>query len=1066
MLGPKPGKLPRAWKDTLELPKSNFPPRAAPPGDRPRLLQKCTDDIYAWQRTNRKGDTFTLHDGPPYANGDLHIGHAFNKILKDITCRFQLSQGSRVKYVPGWDCHGLPIELKALEKQRLQNKQGSKSSLSLAEDPQEDAVSVRKAARELAAQAVERQKSQFRQWGIMADWDNAWKTMDKSFEVKQMDVFKKMVARDLIYQRFKPVHWSPSTQTALAEAELEYHDDHISTAAYVKYQLSTIPNTLSKILGAGPEGISCVIWTTTPWTLPANQAIGFHSELQYAIVDSLHHGRLLMAKPRLEAVQAKCNEAFTEVAVFKGSDLEGASYYDNLWDHRLPIRPFLHADFVDKNTGSGLVHVAPGHGPDDYKLCLKHGIQPFAPVNVKGKFDGRASPDEPLLLEGKNVLREGSQAVLHHIAERKQLLAQYSYTHSYPYDWRSKQPVIMRATKQWFANVGGIREAALAALDAVDYVPETSKTRLQSFVRNRSEWCISRQRAWGVPIPALYHKDTDEVLMTEDSISHISSVIKERGIEAWWSDAELNPAWTPVSSRETNGTTLYRRGMDTMDVWFDSGSSWTQTQRDWPFLKDRVADVYLEGTDQHRGWFQSSLLTHIAYQGGNSGKSPEAPFRKLVTHGFTLDQNGRKMSKSVGNVVSPAEIMDGSLLPIVHKKFKGKWTEFRNAMGPDSLRLWVANCDYTKDVTIGPEVLQVINNALTKYRTTFKQLLGLLEDFQPSRINPRKYHSAADQVAVYNLKEMKTNVRTHYRHMDYHKVVAEIDTYISAGFSAFYMEAVRDAVYCGTPEERHMAQSTICVILQTLQQVLAPVTPLLVQETWEHTPQELKELNALSPFQRTWSESSSQAMEDNDMEFPRLASRKPVLTSKNSQAREGSSADLYRPAFNQPVFLDQSRRLLKMHVPLLLDTLAAIQEVQEKARTDKKMGSSLQSYVQLQVSGHDALNASVVVDTFSRYEKDLASIFVVSKVDFQMGGKLIGNTEWSYKQDFEMLGVRVVVHVYAPKQAKCVRCWRYVADVKVNEEEALCKRCEEVVAGLRERRPELFEEVEADAAAA
>jgi isoleucyl-tRNA synthetase len=544
--------------------------------------------------------------------------------------------GRRVVYVPGWDCHGLPIEIKALEAEREKHQDGGVL----------DAIAIRQAARALATNTVEKQMKEFREWGIMADWSAAWKTMDKSFEIAQLGVFQKMAKKGLIFRRYKPVYWSPSSRTALAEAELEYKDDHESTAAYVRFPLATVPEGLSEQLGMKEgERLEAVIWTTTPWTLPANRAIAVNSGLEYSAVK---HGSsfLLMESSRLAKLSNFIfGDSDNEVTVgIPGSEIEGAQYFNPLRGGEAELQPVIHADFVSAESGSGLVHLAPGHGMDDYDVCMKMGIEADAPVNDLGCFTAAALPDNPKVLEGISVLEGGSEEVLKLFGDK--VLTVHKYTHKYPYDWRTKLPVIVRATEQWFADVGHEKEAALEAMKEVIFIPKSSQARLESFVNGRSEWCISRQRAWGVPIPALYNKDGVAVL-TDESITHIISVINERGIDAWWSDAADDPAWVVPGLEGT-----YTRGKDTMDVWFDSGSSWTQT--------DQQADLYLEGTDQHRGWFQSSLLTHVSAsdRGG-------APFKTLITHGFTLDEDGKKMSKSIGNTVAPGQIIDGSLLPPV-----------------------------------------------------------------------------------------------------------------------------------------------------------------------------------------------------------------------------------------------------------------------------------------------------------------------------------------------------------------------------------------------------------------
>ena len=901
---------------------------------------------------------------------------------------------------PGWDCHGLPIELKALQQ--------------LGEKAPENAASVRAVAKRLATQTVQGQKQTFQKWGIMADWDNAWTTMDKGFEIKQLNVFREMAKKGLIYRRFKPVYWSPSSQTALAEAELEYRDDHVSTAAFVKYPLTSISEAVEEKLGSPQSTVNAVIWTTTPWTLPANLAIGVHEDIEYSIVESRVHGFLMVASSRVSEVEHHLNDTLKRIAFVDGAELVGASYADGVFNLNAPPRPLLHADFVSETSGSGLVHLAPGHGMDDYELCCKHNILAFAPLDDKGLYTSMACPEEPEYLMGKAVLEDGNQTVLHRLHERGQLLSHHQYTHNYPYDWRSKQPVIVRATEQWFANVGGIQGSALKALDTVNFIPSTSRARLQSFVKNRSEWCISRQRAWGVPIPALYHRETNEALLTDQSVSHIISIIEERGIEAWWTDQDSDPAWTLPSLRDVDGRSSYIRGRDTMDVWFDSGTSWTQTEQ--PVDTNRhVADCYIEGTDQHRGWFQSSLLTHVADQGNLSPdeEPARAPFRSLITHGFTLDQNGRKMSKSVGNVVSPREIMEGTLLPAVKRKIDGKVSTVRDAMGPDALRLWVASCDYTTDIKVSQPVLQAINSTLSKYRVTLKLILGILEDYHPHSHALSSKLNLCHQIVLLRLQAILPKIQTSYRSFDFCGVVNELNKFITQDLSSYYFEWIKDAAYCGTSEERYQVQSTVLQIYRQLQQLLYPITPLLIEEAWDYTPKQIQALEENPPGQR-----------------PRI----------------------------QLDWHPQSSSQLQSDLRHLMDAHAMIKGIQETAREMKLMGDSLQSFVYLKITSRKPR------DLFDRYSShQLQNLLGVSSLQISGDNAYlseIDQAKWSHEGKISVSGDEVLIHVYEPQQAKCVRCWRYAVpkeEIQKESEEAVCGRCVEAVEELKKSKPALFD---------
>lgn len=1008
----KPRSLPKSWTSTLKLPKSTFPPRVSPP-DQKKYLKRCTDDLYAWQRQARPANKpFVLHDGPPYANGELHIGHALNKILKDIICRVQLGRGKRVRYVPGWDCHGLPIELKALQGLRETDGEGGSGSMGPAV--------IRRLARQLARQTVKAQMKEFRGFGVMADWENHWKTMDKTFEMRQLGIFREMVERGLIYRKFKPVYWSPSTGTALAEAELEYKDDHVSTAALVKFAIVDVPELIANSPELRGNDLSIVIWTTTPWTLPANAAIAVSDSLEYTVVYSQSHGYLLVAQSRVEYLQGMLKEDLPIIiAAIPGSELaEKATYRPLFKGSDAEPQPVIGADFVTADSGSGLVHCAPGHGMDDYEACLARGIPVFAPVNDEGKFTDKAMPEDPARLTGKSVLDEGNSAVLEYVQVSGSLLAQHRYEHKYPYDWRSKQPIIIRATEQWFADVADIRGNALRALEDVRFVPEAAKNRLENFVKNRSEWCISRQRAWGVPIPALYHSVTGEAVLTKDSVSHIMETIEQRGIDAWWTDAADDAAWIPLSLR--GDATGYRRGTDTMDVWFDSGTSWSEI--DVPTEgRTHPADVYLEGTDQHRGWFQSGLLTYTAHQlASGTADKPGAPFKNLITHGFTLDEDGRKMSKSIGNTIGPQTIMDGTLLPpLKPRKGKGKQPQPQepsyDALGPDALRLWAASSDYTRDVVIGKQVLQTVHTSLHKFRVTFKLLLGALSDFRPECVVPYEQLQQVDRIALQHLSDTVLKSQHHCENFEFYKAVNVMNRWANLEFSAFYMEAIKDRLYTlgENSTSRRAAQTTLYYVYTHLQEILAPITPLLVEETWEHTPDAIRSQNG-HPLQRI---SSAPAAEWQDA------------------ALETSYQEI-----------------VAVH--------SVIKTLQEQARSKKQLGSSLQSYV------HLALPSGMTDSVFHSYLSELPDLFVVSNVTLAKTGQTVPagvvEAEWLYQEECELpSGATGTVYVYSPQAAKCPRCWRYVVEEPVEQEtaemndsgagavpEAICHRCETVVGEL------------------
>ncbi len=790
-----------AYKDTINLLKTDFEMRANAKVREPQLQEFWRQqDIYNYLASHNPGEPFILHDGPPYANGSLHVGHALNKILKDFINKFQLLQGRKVRYIPGWDCHGLPIELKVLQ------------SLKPAERSGLSPLELRHKARDFALGAVADQSRDFQRYGVWGEWADPYLTLKPAYEAAQIGVFGQMVLAGHIYRGRKPVYWSPSSQTALAEAELEYPDTHVSPSIYVAFTVQTLSPALHKALHPYLGELAVAVWTTTPWTIPANLAVSVNPELVYAVVEV---GRaeqlgvlpyLIVARDLVDTLSQTLETPLEVKATLLGKTLEHCTYVHPLYGRSSFV--VLGGDYITTESGTGLVHTAPGHGMEDYQTGLTYGLPAFAPVDEQGNFTAEAGP-----FEGLNVLKEGNQAVIAALQAAGALLREVPYSHKYPYDWRTKQPTIVRATEQWFASVSGFREAALQAIAQVQWLPSQGENRIRAMVAERSDWCISRQRSWGVPIPVFYQLETGEPLLNSDTIQHVQAIFAERGSDAWWemSVDEL----LPLAYRGQP----YRKGTDTMDVWFDSGSSWAAVLQAGGLACP--ADLYLEGSDQHRGWFQSSLLTSVAAQG-------QAPYRQVLTHGFALDEKGLKMSKSLGNVVDPKIVIEG-----------GKNLQTEPAYGADVLRLWVASVDYRGDVLIGKGILRQMADVYRKVRNTARYLLGNLHDFDP------KQDAVAlgqlpqlDRYLLQRLGEVVEEITTAYSNYAFDRVFQAVQNFCVVDLSNFYLDIAKDRLYISAPKawRRRSCQTVLQIVLESLARLIAPILSHLAEDIWQHLP--------------------------------------------------------------------------------------------------------------------------------------------------------------------------------------------------------------------------------------
>ncbi|MFN7900168.1 MAG: isoleucine--tRNA ligase [Synechococcaceae cyanobacterium] len=973
------------------------------------------------------GPVFTLHDGPPYANGALHVGHALNKILKDIINKHALLQGRRARFVPGWDCHGLPIELKVLQ------------SLSQEERQKLTPLALRRRAHAYALEQVALQKRGFQRWGIWGDWERPYLTLHPSYEAAQIGVFGQMVLKGHIYRGLKPVHWSPSSRTALAEAELEYPDGHSSPSVYVAFPVVTLPDPLAERLRQvgleGPtdanhrEQLFVAIWTTTPWTLPANLAVSVNGALRYAICRDSETANapryLVVAADLVGSLQERLQRPLETLLTVTGAELEGVSYRHPLIERTSPV--VLGGDYITTESGTGLVHTAPGHGVDDFNTGRKYGLPVLCPVDAAGDLTAEAGP-----FEGLNVLKDANPAIINALRDAGVLLAEQRYEHRYPYDWRTKKPTIFRATEQWFASVEGFRQQALEAIAEVQWLPESGRNRIEAMVRERGDWCISRQRSWGVPIPVFYHRETGEVLLNKASLDHIQALIANHGSDVWWErdEAELLPPELAAEAAQ------WRKGTDTMDVWFDSGSSWagvlgglgaaaeaagatsagaetgitpagpasadgalaaldakaaTALQPD-----DRLqatglqypAELYLEGSDQHRGWFQSSLLTSVAVNG-------RAPYRTVLTHGFTLDEKGRKMSKSLGNVVDPTVLVEG-----------GKNEKQDPAYGADVLRLWVSSVDYSADVPLGPGIVKQLADVYRKVRNTARYLLGNLHDFDPARdAIPVAELPLLDRWMLRRTAELIDTVSVDFERYEFYRFFQALQNFCVVDLSNFYLDIAKDRLYVSGANDfrRRSCQTVLSLVVERLAGLIAPVLCHMAEDIWQNLPYPVAEA---SVFERGWP-SAPEAWKSG----PETAADLDIL---------GAIGEI-------------------MGVRNLINRQLQI------CRASEKIGSSLEAAIQIfTIEGNVAahlksalalIQASTSPDVDNLADWLLVSSFSVDDSEKDLAPLIPESTE---------LGIRIrVAHA---EGEKCERCWHYETDVEDHTlsegvQGRICGRC-------------------------
>ena len=918
------------YAKTLNLPKTSFKMKANLAQKEPLTLRDWKKaEIY--EKSLKEGAPFfVLHDGPPYANGDIHIGHALNKILKDIILKYKRLRGYNAPYIPGWDTHGLPIEWKIMEE--LGEKAKNMTPLQ-----------IRQECKKYALKWVEKQKEGFKRLGILGNWDNPYITLRPEYEAEQLKVFKEIYENGYIYKGLKPVYWSPTTETALAEAEIEYKDV-TSHSIYVKFEGE---KDLTDKLGV--DEASILIWTTTPWTLPANLGVFLHPEFDYGLYKT-EKGNLVVAKDLAEDVFKTLDLSYELLKEFKGTELEYTHYQHPFLDRKGLV---MNADYVTIDAGTGAVHTAPGHGADDYNYSLKYNIGILSPVDDKGHMTKEAGKYEGMFYA------KASKAIVEDLTESGHMLYHTTFVHSYPHDWRSKKPVIFRATEQWFISVdeSDIRQNALDALKKVEFVPEWGKNRINAMIETRPDWTISRQRVWGVPIPLFYNKETNEVIYDSEIMDRVIELVKKEGTDIWWKYEAKEIIGEELLEKLNLKDVEIRKERSIMDVWFDSGVSHrgVLVPRNLP----RPADLYLEGSDQHRGWFQSSLLTSIA-------STKDAPYKRVLTHGFVMDGQGRKMSKSLGNTIVPKDIIE--------------------KYGADILRLWVSSVDYREDVRISENILQQMSDAYRRIRNTARFLMGNLNDFDyaTEKVDYNDMFEI-DKWAMHKLEELKEKTTEYYDKYEFYNLFQEITYFCSIEMSTFYLDIVKDRLYCEGPKslERRSAQTVLTEVLKVLVRIISPVLSFTAEEIWERIPASLK-----------------------DEESVHLASwidPNPAYKNEELAKKWGKIAHL-RKEVNKKI---------------------------EAQRQEGLIGHSLDARVLLNITNDDY---SFLKDYT---EDEVSDLFIVSQTKF-VDDEL---------ENSEIEGISIGVTKALGK--KCERCWKYSEEVGKDERYPdVDPRCAKVLAEL------------------
>ena len=927
------------YNQTVHLPQTDFPMRAGLPKREPDMLQEMYDhDLYNKMVARNDGKpTFVLHDGPPYANGNIHIGTALNKILKDIIVKEKNMTGFCAPYVPGWDTHGLPIESAVLKDKKVKRDEMTTAQF-------------RTKCREYAEGYIAKMTGQFQRLGVLGEWENPYITLLPEFEARQIEVFGKMAEKGLIYKGMKPVYWCPADQTALAEAEIEYADDPCTTI-FVKFPVLDDKGKLGGLTDLSRTYF--VIWTTTPWTIPGNYAICLNAEFDYVLLQVPGGDVYVLAKDLAESVCKAAHidyAACTVLATLKGSEFELMSAKHPLFDRESVI---LNGEHVTLDAGSGCVHTAPGFGAEDFAICRQYDkaglthIGVPVPVNAKGVMTDERYNGQ--------FYAKGNDMVVEDLEREGFLVAKENITHSYPHCWRCKNPIIYRATEQWFCSVDAIKDAAVKACDSIQWKPDWGKDRMTAMITERNDWCISRQRVWGVPIPIFYCDDCGADIVTPETIANVARLFREHGSNIWF-DKEPRDLLPEGFVCPKCGKAHFSKETDIMDVWFDSGSTWAAVAAERPYLK-YPADLYLEGGDQYRGWFQSSMLTSIAVNG-------VAPYKQIATHGWTVDGEGKAMHKSLGNAVSPDEVI---------KEY-----------GADMLRLWVASADYTQDMRISKDIMKQLSQAYLKIRNTARYMLGNLCDFDPDT------HAVAydkleelDKFALASYNNLVKACREAYDRYEFHGVYRAVYNFCVVDMSNFYLDIIKDRLYCGDDAGRRSAQTALYTILDGMTRLIAPILAFTSDEIW-HAMKHAKGVDAESVLL-------------NDM-----------------------------PGYDEKLALDAAGQERWDKLVSLRD---AVNKALENARNAGVFKKAQDTDITLSVSADDAAFLEGV---------DLATLCIVSKVTVTTGP-----VEGEQMEDCL---VPCTIAVKLSEAPKCPRCWNHNEHIGTEgHHPELCPRCAAVV---------------------